>query len=71
MEAGVSVLRVAESLKSDVSPDKSILPASLAYPEAWQAYVKFKAKSAPTPPAWFVTEFLERLGFDKRIANLE
>jgi hypothetical protein len=62
---------LADSLKNGTSPAKSILPSSLAYPEAWQAYVDFKSKSAPSPPDWFVTEFLERLGFDKRIANVE
>jgi hypothetical protein len=28
-------------------------------------------KANPTPPEWFVTEFLQPLGFDKRVVVIE
>lgn len=55
------------ALKNNTKPEPVALPNILAYPDAWQAYVDFRLKSDPTPPEWFVTEFLQPLGFDKRV----
>jgi hypothetical protein len=60
-----------EALKKNTKPDPFALPNILAYPDAWQAYVEFRLKSAPTPPEWFITEFLQPLGFDKRVMVIE
>jgi hypothetical protein len=62
---------IANNLINATKPERSILPSTLAYPDAWQAYVDFKTKSPQAPPDWFITEFLQPLGFDKRIANVE
>ena len=60
-----------DALKKGVEPDVYGLPNILAYPDAWQAYVEYRMKANPTPPEWFVTEFLQPLGFDKRVVVIE
>ena len=60
-----------DALRKDIKPDLYALPTSLAYPEAWQAYVDYRMKANPTPPDWFGAEFLEPLGFDKRVVVIE
>jgi hypothetical protein len=60
-----------DALKKAVKPDVRSLPTILAYPDAWQAYVDYRLKANPTPPDWFVAEFLEPLGFDKRVVVIE
>jgi hypothetical protein len=35
------------------------------------ACVDFKLKANPTPPEWVITEFLQPLGFDKRVMIIE
>jgi hypothetical protein len=62
---------VEDALKKGVEPDIYGLPNILAYPDAWQAYVDDRMKANPTPPDWFVTEFLQPLGFDKRVVVIE
>jgi hypothetical protein len=62
---------VEDALKKDAGPDVYGLPNILAYPDAWQAYVDYRMKANPTPPEWFVTEFLQPLGFDKRVVVIE
>jgi len=60
-----------DAIKKGASPDLYSLPTALAYPDAWQAYVEYRMKANPTPPEWFVTEFLQPLGFDKRVVVIE
>jgi hypothetical protein len=60
-----------DAIVNDVTPDLNALPNVSAYPDAWQAYVAFRSKLAPTPPDWFVSEFLQPLGFDKRVTIIE
>ena len=55
----------------NLKPDVYGLPSILAYPGAWQAFVEYRQKSMPTLPQWFVSEFLQPLGFDKRVTELE
>jgi hypothetical protein len=62
---------VEDALKKGVAPDLNGLPNILAYPDAWQAYVDHRIKANPTPPEWFVTEFLQPLGFDKRVVVID
>jgi hypothetical protein len=59
-----------DAMLKDTKPDVYGLPSILAYPDAWQAFVEYRLKSTPTPPEWFVTEFLQPLGFDKRVMVL-
>jgi hypothetical protein len=56
-----------QAIETNVKPDLYALPTILAYPDAWQAFVEYRLKSSPTPPEWFITEFLQPLGFDKRV----
>jgi hypothetical protein len=60
-----------DALRKGTKPDLYALPTALAYPEAWQAYVDHRMKANPTPPDWFAAEFLEPLGFDKRVVVIE
>jgi hypothetical protein len=60
-----------KALMYNMKPEASALPPNLAYPKAWQSYVDYKLKSNPTPPEWFITEFLQPLGFDKRVTIIE
>jgi hypothetical protein len=60
-----------DAIMRDARPDAYALPTSLAYPDAWRAYVEYRLKSAPTPPEWFITELLQPLGFDNRVMVLE
>jgi hypothetical protein len=60
-----------EAMEKGVKPDVYGLPTILAYPDAWQAFVDDRLKSAPTPPDWFVTELLQPIGFDKRVVSVE
>ena len=60
-----------QAMEKGVTPDVYGLPTILAYPDAWQAFVDYRLKSAPTPPDWFVTELLQPLGFDKRVVSVE
>ena len=60
-----------DALKNGVAPSRDSLPTNLVYSDAWQAYVEDRMKANPTPPEWFITEFLEPLGFDKRVMVLE
>ena len=62
---------VEDALRKGAKPDVYALPTALAYPDAWQAYVDFRMKANPTPPDWFVAEFLQPLGFDKRVVVIE
>jgi hypothetical protein len=59
-----------DAIEKDVKPEPYALPSVLAYPDAWQAFVEARQKSAQTPPEWFITEFLRPLGFDKRVMVL-
>jgi len=65
------ILMLEDALKNGRKPDVSALPNLLAYPDAWQAYVQFRLKQAPTPPEWFAKDLLEPLGFDKRVMTVE
>jgi hypothetical protein len=55
------------AVKSNVKPEISALPTVLAYPKAWESYINYRLRLNPVPPEWFVKEFLEPLGFDKRV----
>jgi len=59
------------AVRKNIKPDLYALPTALAYPDAWQAYVDYRMKANPTPPDWFVAEFLQPLGFDKRVVVIE
>ena len=41
------------------------LPPLLAYPDAWAAYIQEGQQRAADPPAWFYSDFLDKLGFDR------
>ena len=56
-----------KAIESNRIPDKNLLPVIIAYPDAWKAYVEYRLKSKPVPPEWIIKEFLEPLGFDKRV----
>jgi hypothetical protein len=60
-----------DAVRKGVKPDLYALPTVLAYPDAWQAYVNYRMKANPTPPDWFAAEFLEPLGFNKRVVVIE
>ena len=60
-----------DALRKATKPDLYALPTALAYPDAWQAYIDYRIKANPTPPDWFVAEFLQPLGFDKRVVVIE
>jgi hypothetical protein len=60
-----------DGMLTNVKPDVYGLPSILAYPDAWRAFVEYRLKSAPTPPEWFIREFLQPLGFDKRVMQIE
>jgi len=69
--AGYRNSLVEDALRKGTKPDLYALPTALAYPDSWQAYVDFRMKANPTPPDWFQAEFLEPLGFDKRVVVIE
>jgi hypothetical protein len=60
-----------DALRKGTKPDLYALPTALAYPDAWQAYIDYRMKANPTPPDWFAAEFLQPLGFDKRVVVIE
>ncbi len=62
---------VEDAIRKGIKPDLYALPTALAYPDAWQAYIDSRMKANPTPPDWFVAEFLQPLGFDKRVVVIE
>ena len=62
---------VEDAIRKGSKPDLYALPTALAYPDAWQAYIDYRMKANPTPPDWFVTEFLQPLGFDKRVVVIQ
>jgi len=62
---------VEDALRKATKPDVYALPTAVAYPDAWQAYVDYRMKANPTPPDWFAAEFLQPLGFDKRVVIIE
>jgi len=69
--AGYRNSLVEDALRKGTKPDLYALPTALAYPDSWQAYVDYRMKANPTPPDWFQAEFLEPLGFDKRVVVIE
>lgn len=46
---------------------RAFLPPILKFPEAWKKYVSYRLSQNPIAPAWVVNDFLEPLGFNKRV----
>lgn len=44
---------------------EGMVPPLLVYPDAWMAYIQKNQNMEADPPAWFYSEFLDKLGFDR------